>query len=255
MSGEFDVIPSASQKPLTDALDKLCSARDDEARWLCGLRLLQDCGSQWITAGTAPLSRITSVSVRSSTPAALMRDYLDAGLHNDDPWMRLCAQGLDVDTLDTTAAGAALAGSKARLANLLADHGVRHAALVPCYGGHRTGGIVLYDCNPSSDGWRLDPAGLDRARRIVALFSALYQPEADRSEGSELYRFGAALTAREKEVLLGLWSGYRTARIAERMGIEPVTVSKHLAAIRRKLGARTREQALAIAIVEGLISI
>jgi DNA-binding CsgD family transcriptional regulator len=247
--------PSPNQRVLTEALDRLGACQSADARWLCGVSLLQNCGSQWITAGTAPLARQGDVAVRSTTPVGLLQDYVNERLHQDDPWMQLCARSTQVDLLDTTTSRNALPGSKVRLATLFADYGVRHAALVPCYGGRRTGGIVLYNCNAGSDGWEADPAGLDRARLIVALFSAVYQPDADRSGGGELYRFQPALTAREREVLLWLWSGHQTARIADRMGIEPVTVTKHLAAIRRKLGARTREQALAIAILEGLISV
>jgi DNA-binding CsgD family transcriptional regulator len=247
--------PSASERGLTDTLDKLQACRSAEERWLCGVGLLQACGSRWITAGTASLTRLNDIAVRSSTPGALIQDYLGEGLDQDDPWMQLCARGATIDTLDTGTTGKAMPSTKVRLASLFADHGVRHAVLVPSYGGRRTGGIVLYDCNAASDRWETDPLGLDRARLIVALFSAVYRPEADVSAGSGLYRFAPALTPREREVLLWLWSGHQTARIAERMGVQPVTVTKHLASVRRKLGARTREQALAIAMLEGLISI
>jgi DNA-binding CsgD family transcriptional regulator len=141
------------------------------------------------------------------------------------------------------------------MARLFADHGVRRAVLIPSYSGRRSGGIVLYDGNAASDRWVEDPAGLDCARMIVAVFSALYRPENDRSESVELFRFRSALTPREREVLSWLCSGLRTDRIAERMAIEPVTVTKHLASIRRKLGAKTREQAVAIAMLDGLIAV
>jgi DNA-binding CsgD family transcriptional regulator len=246
---------SGREKFLTDALDKLQACRSPEDRWRCGTAMLQACGSQWITAGTAPLARLGDISVRSTTPLALMQDYLGERMYQADPWMQLCARGPELDRIETGRARAGLSGSRARLAGLFADHGVRRAVLVPCYGGRRTGGIVLYDCSAASDRWETDPAGLDHARLIVALFSSVYAPEADHSPDRELYRFGPALTLREREVLLWLWSGHQTARIAERMGIEPVTVSKHVASIRRKLGAKTREQALAIAILDGLIPI
>ena len=58
------------------------------------------------------------------------------------------------------------------------------------------------------------------------------------------------LTAREREVLLWLGRGERTDQIAYRLGLQPVTVSLHLRTARSKLGARTREQALALAIAK-----
>jgi DNA-binding CsgD family transcriptional regulator len=48
-----------------------------------------------------------------------------------------------------------------------------------------------------------------------------------------------------------LAAGLRTAEIAHRMRIETVTVGYHLQRARRKLGARTREQALVIAVRAG----
>jgi DNA-binding CsgD family transcriptional regulator len=47
----------------------------------------------------------------------------------------------------------------------------------------------------------------------------------------------------------------RYDRIAERLGISRPTVELHLANARRKLGARTREQALAKAVALGLLDL
>ncbi len=244
-----------AQQTLIEALDRLHACRSDEERWTCGVALLHDCGSQWITVGTAPRTRLTDVAVRSTTPAGLMQDYLSERYDRDDPWMHICSDGAAVDMLDIGALSAPWPARKRRMARLFADFGVRRAVLVPCYDGRRTGGMVLYDRNAVSDHWESDPQGLDRARLIIAIFAAFYRPEQDRSPSDQLYRVGTALTPRESEVLAWLCSGYQTARIAERMGIEPVTVTKHLASIRRKLGAKTREQALAIAMRDGLIAI
>jgi DNA-binding CsgD family transcriptional regulator len=246
---------SVWQAKLTSALDRLGRCTGDDDRWACGIDLLRDCGSQWITAGTAPLGRMADVAVRSNTPASLMHDYLGEGLDRKDPWMRLCAESTRFDILDTRTPVAEPLAERTRMARLFSDHGVRRAVLVPCYGGRRSGGIVLYDCNAASDRWVDDPAGLEYARMIVAVFSAMYRPEGDRSESAELFRFRAALTPREREVLGWLCSGLRTDRIADRMAIEPVTVSKHLASIRRKLGAKTREQAVALAMLDGLVAV
>ena len=62
------------------------------------------------------------------------------------------------------------------------------------------------------------------------------------------------LTGRERDVLRWLAEGLRVDRIAERMGVSNRTVEVHLASARRRVGAKTREQALAIAINSGLIT-
>lgn len=61
------------------------------------------------------------------------------------------------------------------------------------------------------------------------------------------------LTPRERECLVWLARGLRTAAIADRLGIALVTVDLHLKGARRKLGAATREEALAKAILGGQI--
>ena len=241
---------------LITALDRLRHCASDEARWACGADLLRDCGSDWITAGTATRTRGAAIAVRSTTPDALMQDYVDARLHLNDPWMQICAQGNALDLLDVDQELQSRSpGDKARVSRLFADHGVRRAVLVPCYGGHRTGGIVLYARSRSAAGWLGRAEGLDQARLLVTILSTLYRPEADLSQSPQLYHLQNPLSAREREVLLWLSTGLRTARIADRMGIREVTVTKHLTSARRKLGARTREQALAIAVRDGLVAL
>jgi DNA-binding CsgD family transcriptional regulator len=56
------------------------------------------------------------------------------------------------------------------------------------------------------------------------------------------------LTEREKDVLRYLTLGFRPDRIAEKMGLRIATINMHIAKARRRLGATTREQAIAIAI-------
>jgi DNA-binding NarL/FixJ family response regulator len=55
----------------------------------------------------------------------------------------------------------------------------------------------------------------------------------------------AGLTARELEVLALLSEGLRNAQIAERLVVSDRTVDHHVSAILRKLGARTRGEAVA----------
>ena len=61
------------------------------------------------------------------------------------------------------------------------------------------------------------------------------------------------LTERERECLLWLARGLHNDRIAQRMKIRPVTVEFHMVNARRKLNARTREQALVSAIQLGVV--
>lgn len=62
-----------------------------------------------------------------------------------------------------------------------------------------------------------------------------------------------ALSPRERQCLELLARGYRNEAIACELAISSVTVEKHLANARERLGATTRENAVARAIKAGLI--
>ncbi len=66
---------------------------------------------------------------------------------------------------------------------------------------------------------------------------------------------GAAVTAREREILELMADGASNAMIAARLGISRHTAKFHVAAILGKVGARTRAEAVALAIRHGLLDI
>jgi DNA-binding CsgD family transcriptional regulator len=66
---------------------------------------------------------------------------------------------------------------------------------------------------------------------------------------------GSALTAREFQCLAGIARGLLPKQIAGELGLADVTVHLHVANAKRKLGARTREHAVAIGVASGLIAV
>jgi DNA-binding CsgD family transcriptional regulator len=64
-----------------------------------------------------------------------------------------------------------------------------------------------------------------------------------------------ALTPRERDVLGYLSQGMMTGQIADKLGLADVTVKKHFSSARKRLNAATREQALAIAMASGAVSL
>jgi DNA-binding CsgD family transcriptional regulator len=72
------------------------------------------------------------------------------------------------------------------------------------------------------------------------------------SSGSRFGRGGP--TAREREVLALLAAGATDEQIAEMLELSPATVQTHVRNAKAKLGARTRAQAVAMALQHGMIS-
>jgi len=98
----------------------------------------------------------------------------------------------------------------------------------------------------------LAPQALIAAVREM-LAGGIYKPcdflhsDADRAAQERL-----GLTAREREVLAGLFDGKSNKEIARDLDIMEVTVKLHLKSLNRKLGARNRTQAAMIARDMGL---
>lgn len=63
------------------------------------------------------------------------------------------------------------------------------------------------------------------------------------------------LSIRERDCMVYAASGFRTARMAERMKVSEVTVEMHLRSARKKLRAQTTAQAIARAMIFGDVKI
>lgn len=240
---------------IVDCLDALASAATPEARWDRAAAMLERCGATWFTVGAAPRGDPSAAVMRTTAPAGFLDDYVAAGLHASDPFLPLCASGSPpamVDVAEGLATGDTHGGRP--LAGLFASRGIAHATLVPLYGGMRPGGLVLYAAAPDGARRLAMPEGHLEARMVSAIVGCHCRPEADGADWPTIRTTHPPLSPREREALTRLAAGHRTARIAEQMGVTAPTVEKHVAAARRKLRARTREQAVATAILGGVIA-
>lgn len=105
--------------------------------------------------------------------------------------------------------------------------------------------------------------GIGSAVRIVAEGGRAIDPNIEQAavmalgryalqarEGSEVQ---ATLTSREREILVLVSQGLTMASVARSLGISPRTVETHVGKLYRKLGVRTRVQAVSRAVQLGLI--
>ncbi|MFI8004501.1 response regulator [Streptomyces sp. NPDC086010] len=114
-----------------------------------------------------------------------------------------------------------------------------------------------------------EPDELLNAIRIAAAGEALLSPAATKGliatflaqggtagEGPDAAEYTerlAALTQREREVLVLVAGGHSNDQIAERLAVSPLTVKTHVNRAMAKLGARDRAQLVVIAYESGLV--
>ncbi|MEM9574657.1 MAG: helix-turn-helix transcriptional regulator [Pseudomonadota bacterium] len=112
--------------------------------------------------------------------------------------------------------------------------------------------LVVFAC--SSEGLeKLRETGEEKIEIIANLFSIyIGPPTPQQSDGKVplLYNF---LTKQEKKVLSCLAQGLQNAEIAHRLNISEATVRLHTIGARKKMNATTRTQAVALAMVRGLL--
>lgn len=97
--------------------------------------------------------------------------------------------------------------------------------------------------------------GFNRLKIIHAIITANIPAQLGGEDIGQVKVRGTSLTTKEHDVLSWLACGLRNEQIAFNGNIAEVTVRKHLLSIRKKLGASTREQAIAIAVRDGWIAL
>jgi DNA-binding CsgD family transcriptional regulator len=243
-----------------DILDRFDACQNADAVWQAGTETFQRFAIDWITAGTSAVDRPGAPVLRSSVPADLMAGYIAQDMQDVDPWMRHCRNSPAMLSMRVEAAlRQERVTAEARLAQLFESFAVARVSLLPVYSGRYSGGLVLYARDGRAMEAQLVGEHLVALRLAAAVFANAYRPEADvLAIGTEVpsgrYDLRKTLTMREAQTLCWLAEGMSTAQIAYRMGIQPVSVTKNLASIRRKLGTTTREQSLVVAIRLGLIA-
>lgn len=105
---------------------------------------------------------------------------------------------------------------------------------------------LLEDSGQTTYEARMVPLGQDDVLVIVRLLSRASEREAKSGK--------YALTKRELSVLQAVASGLTDKAIARQLSISPLTVRKHVASIRRKMGAQSRTEASVRALKAGLVT-
>jgi len=138
-----------------------------------------------------------------------------------------------------------------RFFGLAADFGVTGGITIPI---HQTdsstyGNLTLF-FNRNSKHWldQLNTSSSDLHVATLYLHTRL-------SDIQPIQKDAPALSPREQDCILFLALGYQTAQIADRLLLSDATVNEYIRNARRKLNARTRSEAVALAVRLGLVSL
>jgi DNA-binding CsgD family transcriptional regulator len=239
------------QQGLTQLLDRLGRATDADSVWDVTLDHFTRRGAEWLYYGyAAPLwSQDRSKFFSYSNIPQWWDTHREAqGYRHHDPAVQHCVHssapmsfglGLNEAQYDPVAL---------RMYAEAGEWGARCGGVFPLRSlrGSPMGGLVCLtgmDAGEFGRWWSdmsgtLHLAALAIDARLLHLLQPPPEPVVD-------------LSPRERECLLWLAAGLRTGRIAHRLNISTTAVDLHFANARRKLGARTRDQALLKAVMLG----
>lgn len=133
----------------------------------------------------------------------------------------------------------------------------------------RTDDQAVFECiRAGAHGYLGRTAGIQLIRGAIEAVAAggrVFTPEQERGAIVALGRLTrhareasdvtGSLTRRELEILRFLARGFSMKQVALRLGVSPRTVESHITKLYRKLGARTRVQALSRAASLGLVDL
>lgn len=197
------------------------------------------------------LDGLRSTRFLTSLPDEFRDNYCENGLIGFDPFLNLICQRMATAGIVTDPKHFPDTNKQqGEFLNLTRSLGVKSAICVPVntniqpeFGGWVIGGTedgTAFESMSADSGAHLQMAGFIADERIRALAYLAKRPERN-------------LSPRERECLLWLSAGLRVAKIAHRLGLSEAAVTLYIRNARRKLGARTREQAVARAIQSGEI--
>lgn len=230
---------------------------DSEEAWQIALGHFKQFGECWISYGVADRSNTRIYAYRNSMRAEFPDYFVSNGLQKYDYLWKHCVTSRETLAIEVGIIrdDDALKDWREILDPHLLKFGISAILYQPFRERELFSGFGAFLISTEYKSAFLCEDAKNDFRTIAMLFRAHYDFGADEKsipEYIDKHRIGV-LSPRERETLRRLSQGHQTERIATQMGISVPGVKKHLASSRRKLGARTREQALAIAMRYGQI--
>lgn len=241
-----------------DLYDRLSSATDNAEIWRIVNAEMAALGASAVNFAEVALDGRGLLWMQSSMKSDFLTEYVAQGYQQVDDFVTgIAAARYPGETLTGTLERSTASSEKALEFNwALRDAGFTLGLAHRFAGSSARSRKVVVFCT-GEDSAEFDP---DLRRRIGATAmaaAAFLTADGDSKDLVDLtgQLSRPLLTGRERQVLSLLAAGNQNARIAHQLEIAEVTVRKTLLSARRKLSARTREEALAKAVRSGLLDV
>lgn len=250
--GETPVIENGQYGEVIASIAAQLSAANGEQGWPEIVEISKRLGVKAINVGVIDRETNELLWARSSMSASWLEIYETEKFHEVDPLLWASRKGWlpELHPAGEPLPGMAADPRQAKLREGLLEYGYAW------FWGHiwpdPQNNRIVCMAAPVDPSEAFGSATKSVVRTVSALIAAHLQPPT--SFPSHLFGRSShysGLSNRERRVLQLLARGLGNLQIAHSMGIAEVTVRLHLRNARKKMGAATREQALALALVRG----
>jgi DNA-binding CsgD family transcriptional regulator len=241
---------------IIDLVDGFIACPDFDARWGTAQRALRDIGGRDINIGFFDTRQEQQKWILSTMCPTWRDRYRKRAYFKGDAILKHGKSSFDVITesigLKTT--GSCSSDTELRIDRDLADMGYRGSMaqtfLAPNARDRITTTLVADYPIEELGG----PEFVRQFKRLTSVVAAFIDTP-PRAAPEAYFNGPEPLTQKERDTLAYLAAGLMNDQIASRLNITEVAVRKRLNSARTKLGAATREQAVAIAVRDRLIDI
>lgn len=246
---------------IADLMSGLGSS-DQATSWKNTLKFFEQFGFHIVNYGMIDKAHNELLGFHTNMTDEWMAYYMEQEFCHDDPWANYVIDNAKPILYAKEGPSELIIpeGSRSEfILNEMGGVGLRTSICVPIHNkyGHLITGFNLVSRANHEEFDAMLAENLDDILLGVALINnELVEASVQEIDSNSWFpnpNFKHVLTIREVEVLKWLCEGHRNERIAEKMNIAPVTVNYHLQEIRRKLGANTREQAVAMGFKQGIL--
>ena len=248
---------------LIDLLDGLDHRQSEGEAYAVTRDYFCDLGFRYVNIGIATLRDGQPLGLFSNMGTDWLTHYVDMGYHTCDVMFDYAMQSTNARLCDPQTNQTLDSRNKQLSDQMLAEvegEGLVSSLILP---RHSRISDHMVGFNLCTDMAREDTRHLCTAKAAnISLGAAITQVALLEDVEGQAYGYNwlpyhtdksLSLTQREAEVFRWLLEGLRNDRIAEKMGISTPTVNFHIQSAKKKLGAKTRDQAIGIALMQKLL--